>query len=134
MINIMKRIITIVFALIIILWILSKTGCFNKFDINNTIEVKKYLMSNNFQHFEYKGNMTSFLQFNESKVTLSIYLDGKELTAKSYYYKIGLEEKDYRIIEISENEGNWKIKSDGSIYMWNKGELYTYQPFGDKKK
>ncbi len=130
----MKRIITIVFTLVIVLWIVGKSGCLNKFDINNPNEVKKYLMSKNFQHFEMKASMTSFLEFGDDEVKLIIYYGDKELTEKSYTYKLGEPKNDYREIQIDDNEGSWKIKNDGAVYLWNKGEIFVYNQFGETRK
>ena len=130
----MRKIFTIVFALVVISWVANETGCLNKFDINNTGEVKKYLMSNNFQHFEMKASMTTFLQFDKDKVKLTIYLGEKELTEKFYSYTLGVPNKDQREIKTDDNESSWKIKDDGTIYVWHKGDLFTFNSFGKKRK
>ena len=120
--------------LVIISWLLNISGCLNKFDIKNSEEVKKYLVLNNFQHFEMKAGMSSFLQFGKDEVKLIIYLGDKELTEKSYSYILEEPQSTYREIKVKDNEGSWEIKEDGNIYLWNKGELFIYNPFGEKRK
>lgn len=130
----MKKIITIAFFLIVISWILKEAGCLSKFDINSIKEVKKYLMANKFQEYETKTSTTSFLIFNEISMDLEIYTGDKNIFGQHYKYQIGEKGKDYRKLVFEGLDGDWKVKDDGNIYLWNKGELFIFSAFGDTKK
>src|SRR5687768_8854066 len=106
------------------------TSCMSV-EIGDDVELLKYLQSKNFQHFERKTNVTSFLQFSENEVKLLVYLREKEQAERSYDYRLGDAGEDERQITVLDNEGEWKVKDDGNIYLWHKGELYIYTPFGE---
>ena len=118
----MKRKNSVLILLVLIFLVNSCT----KVKLTDTTAVKKHLQSYTFEHVEYKANMTSFLQFTESNCDLIIYLDGKHFSTTSYSYNIGELKDDYLLLNIDKNEGIWKLKTDGIIYLINKGEVFIY--------
>jgi hypothetical protein len=112
------------FYLNVIIVSLFLTGC--GINISEDADLKNYLKGHTFQYS--KKNMSAFLLFEDASCDLIIYINGKEISTQKYDFKLGQASSDNRQLIIFNNEGDWKIKSDGNIYMWNQGDLFVYTP------
>ena len=95
-------------------------------DIEQDKEIIEHLKAYTFEYVDYKNNMTSFVQFEDSKCELSVNLTGELATSKAYNYSLGGIKYDKRVIDIEGNTGQWNIKKDGQLYMYNENELFIY--------
>lgn len=119
----MKKLITILIPILIIGFIFSKCS---SVDLSDKKAVKSHLMEFTFEYVDYKNNLTSFIQFYENSCRLTIFLNGKKASEEDYSYEIEENSSDRVDIHIPENSGEWNLKKDGDIYMYNKGELFIY--------
>lgn len=99
-------------------------------DLKDKTEVSDYLQSNTFEYVDYANNVTSFIEFSGNTCFVKGYVNGSSVSNNSYEYSLGrISSNEEKIqIEILGNMGDWSLKDDGNIYMWNAGDVHIYYP------
>ena len=117
-----KRFLNLFFVLLIV----SLNSCMENIDLNDKDQVKGHLKKYTFENIDWKNNMTSFIEFNDSYCELSVYIQGDFFTKKKYKYSLGdTDSRGIRII-IEGNEGKWRLREGGDLVMYNKNESFIY--------
>ena len=73
-----KRFLNLFFVLLIV----SLNSCMENIDLNDKDQVKGHLKKYTFENIDWKNNMTSFIEFNDSYCELSGYIQGDFFTKK----------------------------------------------------